>query len=76
MGRRLFDSLAEEETEVDQARGAGLHPGTAAIYESYLDLRRGDQKAARRALAEIAQDSPGDPVLAALLAASRSELMQ
>lgn len=67
--------LDEASRALDQARGAGLEPVAAGIYECFIAVERHDLSAARKAFDGIPSDAaPPDPVLARFLAYSRHAL--
>jgi len=67
--------FTEARQALEQARGAGLEPSPAAIYEAYLDLQGGDPAGARRALQRLPRGFvSSDPVLVRLLEYSRNAL--
>jgi tetratricopeptide (TPR) repeat protein len=69
-----FDDAARG---LDDARGAGLDPLTADIFECFLAVRRGETARARRILGRIPADAPPpDPFLEGLLAESRRALAE
>jgi tetratricopeptide (TPR) repeat protein len=67
-----YDEAAKS---LDQARGAGLDPAKADVYECFLAAQRGDLSRARRILERIPSASiSSDPFLAPLLDYSRKAL--